>query len=31
MQPDNYTLRFFDDKNNDYIKDMNGKENHNKL
>lgn len=26
MQPDNYTLRFFDDKNNDYIKDMNGKE-----
>ena len=26
MQPDNYTLRFFDDKNNDYIKDINGKE-----
>ena len=26
MQPDNYTLRFFDDKNNDYIKDSNGRE-----
>ncbi|HET8856787.1 MAG TPA: hypothetical protein VFM28_04595 [Nitrososphaeraceae archaeon] len=26
MQPDNYTLRFFDDKNNDYIKDIDGKE-----
>jgi hypothetical protein len=26
MQPDNYTLRFFDDKNNDYMKDPNGKE-----
>lgn len=24
--PDNYTLRFFDDKNNDYIKDSNGTE-----
>lgn len=24
--PDNYTLRFFDDKNNDYIKDTNGLE-----
>ena len=26
MQPDNYTLRFFDDKNNDYLIDLNGKE-----
>jgi hypothetical protein len=26
MQPDNYTLRFFDDKNNDYVIDPNGKE-----
>lgn len=26
MQPDNYTLRFFDDKNNDYFKDIDGKE-----
>ena len=24
--PDNYTLRFFEDKNNDYIKDSNGTE-----
>jgi hypothetical protein len=26
MQPDNYTLRFFDDKNNDYVIDPNGNE-----
>jgi len=26
LYPDNYTLRFFDDKNNDYIKDKNGLE-----
>ncbi len=26
MQPNNYTLRFFDDKNNDYVKDLNGAE-----
>jgi hypothetical protein len=26
MQPDNYTLIFFDDKNNDYIKDADGTE-----
>jgi len=26
MQPDNYTLRFFDDENNDYLIDPNGKE-----
>ena len=26
LLPDNYTLRFFDDKNNDYVKDKNGLE-----
>ena len=26
LYPDTYTLRFFDDKNNDYIKDTNGLE-----
>lgn len=26
MKPDTYTLRFFDDKNNDFIKDPNGSE-----
>ena len=26
MFPDDYTVKFFDDKNNDYIKDSNGKE-----
>ena len=26
MFPDDYTVKFFDDENNDYIKDSNGKE-----